>query len=362
MKLGIISLGGPGGEMVREEASKYFDQVQWINIKNVDVRATSNGLKVLYEGQELIGYDALFMRGSFKYEMLQTAITLALEKKVYMPLHHTAFKVCHNKLTTLMVLQNAGIPVPTTYFAATTEQAKQILEEVNYPIILKIPEGTHGKGVMFADSLPSAKSMLDALEVFKQPYIIQEYIETGATDVRAFVVNGEVVASMRRRGVENELRSNIHVGGVGEKYELSFDAKQIAIKAAKAIKADICGVDLLEGARTVVIEVNASPGFKGITAASNKNVAALVAKGLYEKTLEFKKHQNNTAYKDMLDELKLGERNQKQFLTTLNVKAGIIKLPSIITQITSFKDEEEVHIKADKGRLQIQSYKIRGND
>jgi len=362
MKLGIISLGGPGGEMVKEEASKYFDEVEWINIKNVDVRATTTGLRVSYNGEELKNYDCLFMRGSYKYEMLQTSITLALENKVYMPLHYTAFKICHNKLSTLMILQKAGLPVPTTYFAATTDQAKKILEEVNYPIILKIPEGTHGKGVMFADSLPSAKSMLDALEVFKQPYIIQEYIESGSTDVRAFVVNGEVVATMRRRAAGDDIRSNIHMGGVGEKYKLSFDAEQIAIKAAKAIKADVCGVDLLEGARTVILEVNASPGFKGITAASGKNVAAIVAKGLYEKTLEFKKSKNNTAYKDMLDEFKLGERKQKQFLTTLNVRAGIVKLPSIVTQITGFKDEEEVLIKSDKGRLSVTSYRIKKED
>ena len=87
------------------------------------------------------------------------------------------------------------IPIPTTYLAATTTGAKKLLEHVHYPIIMKIPSGTQGRGIMFADSITSAKSILDTLEVFKQPYIIQEYIETNATDLRVLVLGDKFVST-----------------------------------------------------------------------------------------------------------------------------------------------------------------------
>ncbi len=219
MRLAVVSLGGYSSKLIAEKARAYFSVVDEINLKNVDVRVFTGAKEAFYEDRPLPDYDCIFVRGSFRYELLQRTLSEVKFDDAYLPLRPEAFINCHNKLLTLLALQKYNLPVPTTYFASTADYAKKILGEVNYPIILKIPHGTQGKGVMFADSLPSAKSMLDALEVFGQPYLIQEYIETGATDVRAIVVGDKVVGCMRRKAASNELRANIQMGGVGEPYQ-----------------------------------------------------------------------------------------------------------------------------------------------
>jgi len=199
MKLAIISLGGKSSGMVLEEAKKYCTKVDFLNVKEIEVHADSKDIGILYKGTPLEKYDCIYIRGSYKYLLLQRSLTTALQNDVYMPIAPSAFTIGHNKLLTLIELQKKNIPIPKTYLAITTNSAKKILEQVHYPVIMKIPFGTHGKGVMFADSLAAAKSLLDALEVFKQPYIIQEYVGTKGreiSDIRAIVVGGEVVAAM----------------------------------------------------------------------------------------------------------------------------------------------------------------------
>ncbi|MFH1211182.1 MAG: RimK family alpha-L-glutamate ligase, partial [archaeon] len=289
MKLAIISLGGTSSKNILDEAKKYFEVTDHIDIRKVDVEMDSKDFKVFYEGKPLEHYDCVYVRGSYKYAMLQSSITCALSHKCYLPLHATSFPLGHNKLLTFLELQKCKIPMPTTYVSSTTNSAKQLFGTVKYPIIIKIPTGTQGKGVMVADSVQSARSMIDALDAFNQPYIIQEYIETDASDIRAIVAGDRVVACMKRKNPSSEeFRANIHQGGVGEPYELDFDAGQVAVRAARAIKCDLCAVDMLEhNKRMYVIEVNLSPGLEGINTALGLNVAAPIAKFLSEKTKDF---------------------------------------------------------------------------
>ena len=106
--------------------------------------------------------------------------------------------------------------MPDTYVVSSIEAAKKILKQVKYPIILKFPHGTQGKGVMIADSFAAASSMLDTIESLKQPFLVQEYVETEGSDIRAFVVGDKVVAAYKRKAAIGEKRSNIHAGGKGE--------------------------------------------------------------------------------------------------------------------------------------------------
>ena len=363
MKLAIISLGGKSSGMVLEEAKKYFTTVDFLNIKDIEVHADSKDIGILYKGTPLEKYDCIYIRGSYKYLLLQRSLTTALQNDVYMPIAPSAFTIGHNKLLTLIELQKKNIPIPKTYLAITTNSAKKILEQVHYPVIMKIPFGTHGKGVMFADSLAAAKSLLDALEVFKQPYIIQEYVGTKGreiSDIRAIVVGGEVVAAMKRKAAVEELRANIHMGAIGEPCELDYDSRQIAIRSAKAIGADICAVDLLEGVKTVVIEINLSPGLKGITEATKKNVARKIAKFLAEQTKLFNESKKSTGYGKIMKELEITTKNDKtkEILTNLNIKEGIIKLPRIITDITKFTPDDEIALIVKKGQLVIKKHEI----
>ncbi len=360
MKLAIISLGGPSSISILEEAKQFFEKTDHLDIRKIQVEA-SDKLKVTYENKPLEKYDCVYVRGSYKYSMLQRSITRALNSEVYMPLKPEAFTIGHDKFLTLLELIKNKIPLPKTYLAANTELAKKLLDEVNYPIIMKIPSGTQGKGVMFADSIASAKSMLDTLEVFKQPYILQEYVETNATDIRAIVVGNKVVAAMKRKAIKSELRANIHMGAQGQPYELNSDQEQIAIKSARSIGTEICGVDILDaGGKPQVIEVNLSPGLKGITHFTKKNVAYNIAKFLAKAAQEFKASIQEKNVGNILKELEIDSKqhNKKEIIATLDIRSGIIRLPKIITNLSEFISDDEVVIEAEKDQIVIKRHKI----
>ncbi|MEK6922624.1 MAG: RimK family alpha-L-glutamate ligase [Nanoarchaeota archaeon] len=358
MKLGIISLGGASSKNILTEAKNLFDKADHLNIREFEVRVDSKEMSVMYKGKPLENYDCLYVRGSFRYALLQRSITRALFSEVYMPLNPNSFTLGHNKFLTLLELRKNKVPLPKTYFAATTKIAKELLNQVHYPIIMKIPAGTQGKGVMFADSISAAKSILDALEVFNQPYILQEYVETNATDIRAIVLGKKVVASMKRKALKDELRANIHAGGKGLPYELDYDTEQIAIKSAVAIGADICAIDILDAlGKPQVIEVNLSPGLDGITKATGKNIAASVAKFLYEKTKEFKLKNESQDGKDLLKNIE--KIKNQEILTSLDIRTGIIRLPKIVTDLSDFNQDDEVSITIKNGEIIIKKHEIK---
>ncbi len=358
MKLGIISLCGDSSMMIVNEAAQYFKESKALDIRKLHVHLFQSESKILnvhYEKKPLEAFDCVYLRGSHKYTFLQRSISKALQNVVYLPIKPEAFTIGHNKLLTLLELQKNDIRIPRTYFAATGKGAKDLLEEVNFPIILKIPHGTQGKGVMIADSISSAKTMIDALEVFKQPYILQEYIETGSTDIRAIVVGNKVVAAMERVGAKDDIRSNIHAGGHGRPVNISPETEEIAIKAAKVIGADICGVDILEGTKPAVIEVNLSPGLKGITKALHKNIAKMIAQFLFERTKEFLEEKTEKA-KPI--EVKPGQ----EIYTTLSMKNGIIRLPKFVADISGFSIDDDVVLVVNKGKIEIKRHKIKKED
>src|SRR3989344_5314062 len=285
MKSAVMSLGSKSSLMIMKAMKNYFDSVDNIDLRDVEVNLGGGKLDVMYEGRAVPQYSCIYARGSFRYSTLLRAVTRTLYRSSFMPIKAETFTLGHDKLLTHLALQHFSIPMPTTYLASSTRAAKKILNGVTYPIVLKFPHGTQGKGVMFAESYAAASSMLDALFALKQPFLIQEYIETGGVDVRAIVVGDRVVASMKRRAVRGEMRANIHAGGVGEPYILDEKTKRIAIETAVSIGAEICAVDILESAKgPLVIEANLSPGLQGITKATGVDVADKIAKYLFEKS------------------------------------------------------------------------------
>ena len=291
LKCAIVSLGGKSSLMVAESCKNYFNEVDSLNLKNFEVHITDLGISLSYEGQRLKDYDCVYIRGSYRYALLQRALVSALRKKSYMPIQKEGFAIGHDKFLTLVELQKSGVNVPKTYYAATTALAKQLIEkEVSYPLIMKVPRGTHGKGVMVADSVQSAKSILDMLEHFNEPYIMQEFIKTDRmSDIRAVVVGKKVVASYERVACAGEVRANVHLGGKRHAYQLTKEEERLAINSAKAIDSEICGVDILKSKSPSVIEVNLSPGISAIQEVSGVDVVNEISKFLYHKTLKFKK-------------------------------------------------------------------------
>jgi ribosomal protein S6--L-glutamate ligase len=359
MKAALISMGSLSSKWTIERMKKYFDVVDDIDVKNVEVRLNSKKLDVLNKGNPLSEYDCIYAKGSFRYATLLRSLTLAYYDKIYMPIKPNAFTIGHDKLLTHLALQYNKIPMPETYLASSPEAAKNILNDVSYPIVLKFPQGTQGKGVMFADSFASASSMLDALDTLKQPFLIQEYVETGGTDVRAFVVGNKVVAATKRKAVVGEKRANIHAGAKGEAAVLDEKTKKIAVNAAKAIGAEICAVDILESHKgPEVIEINLSPGLQGITEATNIDVADKVARYLYDKAKEFTEKGKVSEADNILKELHVEAENeaQQQIVTNLDFRSDRILLPKLVTKLTKFEEEDEFVVKAEKGKVTVEKY------
>jgi len=355
MKAALISLGSVSSRWIAKAMRKYFGSVDEINIRDMEVNLSPKKLNVLYKGDPLGKYDCIYARGSFKYKSLLKSITVGLYDSTYMPIKPIAFSLGHDKLLTQLDLQKHNIPMPKTYLTPTTSSAKAILEDVNYPIIMKFPSGTGGKGVMYAESFAAASSMLDALTALKQPFIIQEYIETEGVDIRIIVAGNNVVAAMKRKAERGEKRSNIHAGGIGEACVLDKHTKKIAIETAKIIGAEICAVDVLEGLKgPLVIEVNLSPGLQGITKATKIDVADKIADCLYKRTKDIMEKGKKKAASKIFEDLELVKAEKlKEVITTLDFRGDRILLPEVVTNIGKFDEKEEVIINVDKGQLSI---------
>lgn len=360
VKAAVISLGSKSSKWTAEAMRKYFEEVDELDVRKIDVILSSEKTRVLYDGIDIGHYHCILTKGSFKYASLLRSITEAKSKETYIPLRPGAFTVGHNKLLTHLKLQNSKIPMPKTYVTASIEATKKIIDQMHYPIVMKFPSGSQGKGVMFADSFASASSLLDALEVLKQPLIIQEYIETDGTDIRAFVIGDQVVGAYHRKAVQGEKRANIHVGGTGEKVLLDRKLKKIAVDAAKAIGADICGVDILEGPKgPLVIEVNISPGLQGITKATGIDVAAKIASYLYLKTEELQRQVDKNK-PNLFSELGLKDKptnKVRNAIDHIKIRSDKIVLPSFVTKISDFDDDDEVEITAEKGKVIVKYIK-----
>jgi len=176
------------------------------------------------------------------------------------------------------VLSKAGVEIPRTVISRNSTDIDGMLDLLGgAPVIIKLAASTHGNGVVLAESKKAAKSVLQAFYLRNDDgtnVMLQEYIsESAGTDIRAFVVGGRVVASMRRQSLDDDFRSNLHKGGEGSVVKLTDEERKTVVKAAKALGLSVCGVDLMRSNRgPLVLEVNASPGF-GIEKVTKRDVA-----------------------------------------------------------------------------------------
>lgn len=193
-----------------------------------------------------------------------------------------------DKLRSLQILSKSGVGIPKSVFARhpKADDVKTMIAEAGgTPVILKLLEGTHGTGVIKADSVSSAKSAVEAFSGIKKDIIVQEFIEeAGGKDIRAFVVDGEVVGAMERSGQEGEFRSNLHKGGSARPIELSTKEKAVAVEAARLHGLMVAGVDMLISSRgPLIIEVNSSPGLQGIERATGVDIAGKIIEAAVKK-------------------------------------------------------------------------------
>ena len=191
-----------------------------------------------------------------------------------------------DKLRSQQILTKAGVDTPKTLVSRNTTDIDDLLEQIGLPVIIKLATGTHGNGVVLAETKKAAKSALQAFYLYNEDgtnILLQEYVkESAGTDIRAFVVGSRVVASMKRQSLDDDFRSNLHKGGEGTSIKLTPEERRVAVKAAKAMGLHVAGVDLMRSSRgPLVLEVNASPGF-GIERVTGRNVA--------EKIIDYVEH------------------------------------------------------------------------
>jgi ribosomal protein S6--L-glutamate ligase len=212
-----------------------------------------------------------------------TAYSLAVVRqfdlmKVPLVNNHGPIARAKNKLGCLQLLASRGVRVPDTLISRYPRNLDKLMRLIGGPpLIMKLLRGTQGTGVIFAESKASVESMLETIWSLGEDILLQRFIaESKGKDVRALVIDGKVRAAMRRIGAEGEFRSNIHRGGVGQKLRMPKEYEKAAIAAAEAVGLRLAGVDLLESAEgPMVIEVNSSPGFQGLEAATGENIARM---------------------------------------------------------------------------------------
>lgn len=180
-----------------------------------------------------------------------------------------------DKWTCSQLLSTFNVPIPKTILGSSSNLEYLLSNFKSEPVIIKILEGTHGNGVILADTYLSALSTIETLKTAGVKFLLQEYIEESkGTDLRVIVVGGKVVSAMKRQSKEGDFRSNLHRGGSSTKINLSYEEENIALRAAKAMKLGVCGIDILQSSRgPLVLEINSSPGLEGIEKTTEVNIS-----------------------------------------------------------------------------------------
>uniref|UniRef100_UPI00389AC761 30S ribosomal protein S6--L-glutamate ligase n=1 Tax=Varunaivibrio sulfuroxidans TaxID=1773489 RepID=UPI00389AC761 len=282
LKIGILSRE-PNSYSTRrlaEAAEERHHLVEVINTTQCYMNITSMRPEVHIDGRKLDGFDAIIPRIGSSVTFYGMAVVRQFEMMgVYSLNSSAAIGASRDKLYAHQLLARNGIGMPITGFARSPNATSELIKFVGgAPLVLKLLEGTQGKGVVLAETKKAAESVIGAFQGLKANILVQEFIkEAGGADIRCFVIGGKVIAAMKRQGEEGEYRSNLHQGGKAERVRITKEERAAAVKAAKVLKLGMAGVDLLraeDGPK--VLEVNSSPGLEGIEKVTGKNIAGLV--------------------------------------------------------------------------------------
>jgi ribosomal protein S6--L-glutamate ligase len=247
---------------------------------------------IIYQGEPLAHFDAIVPRIGASVTFYGTAVVRQFEMmKVRTAVDSQAIVRSRDKLRSMQILSRAGLGMPKTAFTNFSQDVPAMIEQVGgAPVIIKLLEGTQGLGVVLAESVKAAQSVIEAFHNLKARIIVQEFIaESKGAD-------GEVVGAMKRQGKEGEFRSNLHRGGTGTLVKLTRAEKAAALLATKALGLGIAGVDMLQSKRgPLVLEVNSSPGLEGIEKATQLDIAGRIID--YTAALVAKKRSKGKAKK-----------------------------------------------------------------
>lgn len=296
MKIIILSRGALNytTKRLKEVAQERGHEVRIISYSKCYMTVEKGNPVVYYKGEKLIDIDAIIPRIAQTYTKYGSAVVRQFEMQgVYTTASSIAIVRSRDKLRAYQLLAKAEVGVPKTVFALETANFDEVIEAAGgAPVIIKVARGTHGNGVVLAETRKAAKAVMQAFYVEGVSFLVQEFVEESAgTDIRALVVGGRVVASIQRQSLDDDFRSNTHQGGVGTVIKLTDEEEKTAVRAAKAMGLPICGVDMMRSSRgPLVLEVNSSASLKTPETITKRDVATQIieyvernAKGRHKK-------------------------------------------------------------------------------
>ena len=287
MKIGLLASNPDlySNQRIIEAGEQRGHQIEFFNIKQCYIKLDARTPEVHYRGGRILNdLDAVIPRIRPSMTYYGCALTRQFESLGAYALN-TAAAITHSrdKLYSLQLLLNNNLDIPITGFANSPLDTNDLIKMVGgSPLIVKLLEGTQGKGVVLAETKKAAESVINAFKSLNANILVQEFIkEANGKDLRCFVINGKVVASMQREAPPGEFRANIHLGGTGSVVKITKEERRLAIQAAKAMGLDVAGVDMIRSAKgPLLLEVNSSPGLEGIEGATGKDLASEMIKAI----------------------------------------------------------------------------------
>lgn len=263
-----------------EAAEARGHEVVVLDVLRCYMNITAHKPSIHYKGEDLGVFDAVIPRIGASVTVYGAAVLRQFEMMGVYPLNESvAITRSRDKLRSMQLLSRKGIGMPITGFANKPDDIQDVINLVGgAPLVIKLLEGTQGIGVVLAETKKAAESVLEAFFGLKASVLVQEFIkEAGGADIRCLVVGDKVVAAMKRQAKEGEFRSNIHRGGEASLIRITPEERSTAVRSAKTMGLNVCGVDILRSNHgPVVMEVNSSPGLEGIESATGKDVANLM--------------------------------------------------------------------------------------
>jgi ribosomal protein S6--L-glutamate ligase len=294
LRIGVLASNPElySNKRIMEAGEMRGHEMHFLNIKECYMKLDADKPEIHYRGGKILdNFDAIIPRIRPSITFYGCALTRQFEAmKVFCLNSAAAITQSRDKLFSLQLLLHHGVDIPTTGFANSPLDTDDLIKMVGgSPLIVKLLEGTQGKGVVLAETKKAAESVINAFKSLNANILVQEFIkEADGKDLRLFVVDGKVVAAIQREAAAGEFRANIHMGGTASVIKPTSEEKKIAVKAAKAMDLKVAGVDIIRSSKgPLLLEVNSSPGLEGIEGATNKDIAGEMIKAI-EKNFKIK--------------------------------------------------------------------------
>ena len=297
LKIGLLASNPElySNQRIMEAGEERGHEMYFLNISQCYIRLDAETPEVHYrDGRILNDLDAVIPRIKPAITFYGCALTRQFEALNVFALNgSSAISESRDKLFALQKMLSHGLEIPTSGFAKSPVDTKDLIEMVGgAPLIVKLLEGTQGKGVVLAETQKAAESVINAFKSLKANLLVQEFVkEAEGKDLRCFVIDGKVIASIERKAADGDFRANIHQGGTASIVKISPEEKSLALRATKALGLKVAGVDIIRSRKgPLLLEVNSSPGLQGIEEATGKDLAGAMIASI-EKARGWKKEK-----------------------------------------------------------------------